>query len=260
MAKLKIGRAMRKFYKKNAATIWCVVASAGVVATTVSAVKSGMKTQSKLDKLKSKKKVTKKAIVKAVAKDYVCTVTLGALTIASICTLHKIGKKREAALISALGLMSTKYADYKKAVKETDEEVHIKAEEKVIKKKMPVDEKDIFKTTINEGEQVLAYDSISERYFYTSYEDLLSEIYQINRHFIGFDYLTANEYFTYLGIPETEWGEDIGWDTYGGEAFYGYRWIDILIRKETLSDGLEVYYVDVPFQPAGWSELGYEEF
>lgn len=232
------------FCKRNSSLLLTAASVSGVVISTVTAFKSGMKAQRKLDKLKNDPHVTKKEEVKTVAPEVAKTIIPSAITVTAIICLYLTDKKKQAALVSAVALFKNRYENFRDHF--TDEELK-EFDKQLEKEKFDTD--DIFQTEIHRGEKILAYDTVSERYFYTSLEDLYDERYQINRYFCMTDIMSANMYFEFLGLPETDWGDGVGWESYIGETEYGYRWVDINIIEEELADGLIVYKIETPFGP-----------
>jgi hypothetical protein len=78
--------------------------------------------------------------------------------------------------------------------------------------------------------------------------DVLSSEYNVNRCFIGLGEITFNEMLDVFHLQDRhqEGGDDVGWQAYLGEAFYGYTWIDFEHRRGML-DGKPVTFIDMPF-------------
>ena len=81
----------------------------------------------------------------------------------------------------------------------------------------------------------------------TELEVLQSE-YEINRYlWVADRVITFNELLDFFEIKDkVDGGDQVGWDTYLGEVYYGYSWIDFAHRKGTLN-GKPVTYIDMPF-------------
>lgn len=95
------------FFKRNASTILTCAGGAGVVATSVMAVKATPKVLRILDQAKEEKndKLTKFEIVKMAGPVYIPTFLVGAGTLACIFGANILNKRQQAALISAYALL-----------------------------------------------------------------------------------------------------------------------------------------------------------
>lgn len=61
--------------------------------------------------------------------------------------------------------------------------------------------------------------------------EVIEALYETNRYFHGRGVVTFNEFLQFLdqeGVPE---GDDRGWESYIGEAIYGYTWIDFGLKE-----------------------------
>lgn len=229
------------FARKHSSEILTIGGCIGVAATAITGIQAGLDLEYNLDKIeKNDRKSKRKVVAKSVAPVVISSVA----TMGCIVGLYKIDKKKEAALLATISMLNARFIEFKKHLPEETVEK--------VEKEIMMDELDgepIFHTEVHEGKRILCWDSVTERYFTSSYEDLLNASYHINRHFITWDFITVNEYCKYLGIPEVEWGETNGWDTYVGATEYGYRWIDIKLNDEIFPSETRVMVVDVPFGP-----------
>lgn len=255
-----LGLKVCSFIRQNSSTILTGLGIAGTVGIAVTATKAGMKTARKIDELKcDDPEVSKKEIAKAVVPTYIPTVIMTGATIGCITGLYLTDKKKQAALVSACMLIQDRYNRFREAVDERgldkteDVDKHIREKDTNIIFQNDNDFKifhdDVFWTEIHHGEPILCWDPLSELYFMSSYEDLKDIRYQVNRYYRMTGMMSANDYFKFLGIPETDWGDGVGWEDFVGEETYGYRWIDVNLVEEELSDGLQVVKVELPFEP-----------
>lgn len=248
-----------KFLRKHSSLILTIGASAGVIGTAIVSTRQGSILEQKRTEAEAKHEDIKAS---EVIKTVTPTIFVTAATLACIIGLYVTDQKKQAGLAAAVGVVSERFARFKKKVEEKDkelvdsidreimEEEYAKVNKERKKKELlkTIDGKEILMTEINEGEPVLCYDPVSEKYFYSSKEDLMQERYEINRHFLLQDSLSANEYLEFLGLPEVDWGWSLGWSTYA-ESDYGYRWIDIGIEEYELTDGTPIIKLHVPFFP-----------
>ena len=94
------------FLKKNASTILTCIGSAGVIATSVMAVKATPKALALLENAETEKGegLTKIEKIKVVGPAYIPAVLIGASTIACIFGANILNQRQQAALMSAYAL------------------------------------------------------------------------------------------------------------------------------------------------------------
>ena len=121
------------FLKRNGSTILTCVGGAGVVATTVMAVKATPKALLLLEEAKKEKgeELTAVEVVKAAGPAYIPTAVMGVSTIACIFSANMLNKRKQASITSAYALLNESYKEYRaKVVDLYGEEVdtHVKKE------------------------------------------------------------------------------------------------------------------------------------
>ena len=95
------------------------------------------------------------------------------------------------------------------------------------------------------GEPVLFYDEYGSRYFEATIEQVMSAIYHLNRDYILRGYAYLNELYNFLGLESTDYGSVLGW----APTDEGEYWIEFSHHKITMDDGMEVYLIEMPFEP-----------
>ena len=94
---------------------------------------------------------------------------------------------------------------------------------------------------------MLFYDTISEIYFESTYEEVLQALYHLNRNFVLRGESPCNEYYEFLGI---ECSNMLGWNSWSGYCF-----IDFDISKVE-KDGKVYFRID----PVFWPEPDYDKY
>lgn len=95
------------------------------------------------------------------------------------------------------------------------------------------------------------YDSFSQRYFETTIAKVIEAEYHLNRNFMFQGVIPLNDFYEFLGLEKTELGETVGWSSCNGDIY----WIDFNHHKLTLEDGMEIFVIDMVFEPtAEWME------
>lgn len=192
---------------------------AGMVTTTVLAVKATPKAilliEDRKDELEVEK-LTPIETVKTAWKCYIPAAVSGTVSIACLIGSNSVNARRNAALATAYKLSETAFAEYRDGVIETfgekkEKTVRDKVSEKQIKE-TPVNKTDIIVT--GKG-KTLFFDPLSHRYFYSSIEKIRRAENILNKE-INTDPFdagrTVNDFYTELGIPTTATGDALGWN------------------------------------------------
>lgn len=223
----KSGLCIRKY---SPVALSCV-ASAGVVVTAIAAAKVTPRAIA-LVYADSRKKhdgdpyaYTKKEAFIAAWKCYIPAVAFGASTIACIMGANALNRRQQAALTSAYALVQS---SYKRSYKDKLKELYMEPE--------------VSRTF---------YDSFSQRYFESTIEKVIQAEYHLNRNFMFAGVIPLNDFYEFLGLEKTELGDAVGWSSCNGDIY----WIDFNHHRLTLDDGMEIYVIDMVFEPtAEWME------
>lgn len=257
------------YIKKYSPVALSCIASVGVVVTAVVAVKATPKAMVKIHADSRKNHdgdpyaYTKKEAVASAWKCYIPAVAIGASTIACIMGANALNRRQQAALTSAYALVQNSYKEYKDKLKELyGEEAHNAIVDSIMSEKC----KDVSiytpgiwasPSSLDFGEGMKPevvrtfYDSFSQRYFETTIEKVIQAEYHLNRNFMFFGTIALNDFYDFLGLEKTDFGDTVGWSSVNGDIY----WIDFNHRRVTLDDGMEVYVIDMVFEPtAEWLE------
>mgnify|MGYP006958734310 CR=1 FL=1 len=212
------------------------VASAGVVVTAIAAAKATPRAVA-LVYADSRKKhdgdpyaYTKKEAFIAAWKCYIPAVAFGASTIACIMGANALNRRQQAALTSAYALVQSSYKEYKDNWYDSSLDFGEGMEPEVSR---------------------TFYDSFSQRYFESTIEKVIQAEYHLNRNFMFAGVIPLNDFYEFLGLEKTELGDAVGWSSCNGDIY----WIDFNHHRLTLDDGMEIYVIDMVFEPtAEWME------
>lgn len=226
----------KKFINHNSATILTCVGAVGVIGTAILAAKATPKALKTLEAAKEEKgdDLTKLEVTVVAGPAYIPSIVVGATTIACIFGANILNKRQQAALTSAYAFINSSYNEYRNKVKELYGE---EAEEEI----QTAIAKDYYdgKEVIDAGGEELFYDAFSQRYFKSTKLNVQKAQYQLNRDLIMCDGVSVNMFYWYLGIPEIEGGDEIGWCTAYNYEAYWQMWIDFGFGTFTLDDGVE---------------------
>ena len=256
------------YIKKYSPVALSCIAFVGVVVTAVVAVKATPKAVVKIHADSRKNHdgdpyaYTKKEAIASAWKCYIPAVAIGASTIACIMGANALNRRQQAALTSAYALVQNSYKEYKDKLKELyGEEAHNAIVDSIMSEKC----KDVsistpgffMNSSLDFGEGMepeivrTFYDSFSQRYFETTIEKVIQAEYHLNRNFMFAGTIPLNDFYEFLGLEKTDFGDTVGWSSVNGDIY----WIDFNHRRVTLDDGMEVYVIDMVFEPtADWME------
>lgn len=218
------------FLNRNSPTILTGIGVAGLVTTTVMAVRATPKAlqilylDEEIRKNECLPDPTKLEIVKLTWKCYAPAVAMGSLTIVCIICANSVNLRRNAALASVYSLAETSLKEYKAKVVETignNKERKIKDElvkDKI--KKNPVSTNEVIST--GKGE-TLCYEVLSGRYFKSDIEKIRKSENILNKELLTGMYITLNDVFYELGLANTKLGDEIGWSNEDGMLAFDFN-------------------------------------
>ena len=241
------------FLKKNASTILTCAGGAGVIATSVMAVKATPKALALLENAKEEKgeELTKTEKVKVAGPAYIPAVLMGASTIACIFGANALNQRQQAALMSAYALLDNSYKDYKKKLAELyGEDTVEEIEEEIARDKYNEDP-----YPVEDGKE-LFYDNFSQRYFEATTEQVLRAEHALNRRMNDAHGAYLNEFYELLGLEPMDYGEFLGWSRNEIYDMYWESWIEFDHSKTIMDDGLEVTIIYIRTEPT----FGFEDY
>lgn len=220
MNRTKIGtffKGVQSSLIKHSPSILTGIGVAGMITTTILAVKATPKAVRLLDKKKEEAGVDKLKpldVVKTTWKCYIPAATTGATSIACVLGARSIDARRRAALATAYKLSETALSEYREKVIETVGE----KKEREIRDR--VDKDRIEKNPVGDNEVViiangdtLCYDYYSKRHFKSSIDRIKKAENEINRQLLLESYVSLNDVYYELGLSGTEYGDKLGWNT-----------------------------------------------
>ena len=234
-----------RFVKRNASTILTCIGGAGVVATSVLAVKATPKALTLLEKAREEKgeELTKVETIKVAGPAYIPSILVGVSTIVCIFGANSLNKRQQAALVSAYALLDSSYKEYRNKVGELygeDADMNIKTE--IAKDKYDG------ALAVEDGNE-LFYDDFSGRYFETTMENVIQAEYLLNRNLIRDCYVCVNQFYDQLKLEPIDGGDELGWAANEMHERCWSAWIDFHHEKVVMDDGLECYILTMDCMP-----------
>ena len=219
---------------------------AGMVTTTILAVKATPKAIKLIEAEKQAKHVDALSpvdTIKTVWKCYIPAAMTGVSSIACLIGSNAINAKRNAALTTVYTLSEMARNEYKEKVIETIGE----KKERTIKEKVdaerikrdPVSKKEVI---ITEKGTTLCYDHVFGRYFKSDIDIINRAMNKINREIVINMYASLNDFYAELGLSPVEMGYDLGWNIDDGT-------IEIEPSSQLADDGTPCLVIDYNISP-----------
>ena len=214
-----IAKDIRKFASKRSPEILTGIGIAGMITTTILAVRATPKALELIEEQKEEESVDKLSsleVVKVAWKPYIPAMVTCVASTACLIGASSVNTKRNAALATAYKLSETALSEYRDKVVETIGEKKERivrdkvAEERV--KKNPVSKNEVI---ITGNGKTLCFDPISGRYFMCSIETIKKAENTLNKQMLHdiSGYVSLNEFYDELGLDHTSVGNDLGWNT-----------------------------------------------
>ena len=220
----KLFKEVQTTLSKHSPALLTGIGIAGMITTTVLAVKATPKAMKLIDakkkelNLEEDEKLTVVETVKTAWKCYVPAVITGATASACLIGANSVNTKRNAALAAAYNLSTSALSEYKEKVVETigekkEREIRDKIAEDRLEQN-PVNPTAIVMT--NKG-TTRFMDSITKRRFTSDIETINQIVNRLNRRMInGDDYISLNEFYYEIGLEGCDVGDEIGWNVTRG--------------------------------------------
>lgn len=251
MQKVKISKRVGSQLYRSSPTILTVVASVGVIVTTITAVRATPKAVKLLKEAELEKgeNLTKVEIIRVAGPSYIPSALLRISTIVCIFGANTLNQKKQASLMSAYAMLNESYKQYRKSAKivygeDADDKIHAEMAKDAMVSTYDWGYQVYNMDMDSESERLLFYDLASKKYFRTTMAAVLNAQYHVNRNLAIKGDCSLNEYLSFLGIEGIDGGDDLGWDiSYMAEEMECY-WLDFDNYKSTLEDGLECIIID----------------
>lgn len=202
---------------KHSPEILTGIGIAGMITTTVLAVKATPKALTLLEDARYEKgtALTPVEKVKVAWKPYVPAVVTGAVSVGCLIGANSVHARRTTALAAAYQLSETALAEYREKVLETLGEKKEKTVRETISQerveKQPVSKSEVYIT--NTGD-TLFMDPLSKRYFKSDIELIRRAENTLNKQMLQdiTGYVSLNDFYSELGLDYTDVGFDLGWN------------------------------------------------
>ena len=223
MGKFNLSEIAKDLYStasKHAPELLMGFGIAGMLSTTVLAVKATPKALKLMEEKKQElktDKLTAGQTVKTVWRCYIPAATTAVVSTGCLIGSCMVSGKRNAVLATAYKIAETTHKEYRDKVIETIGE----KKEEVIKEKIaqdkveknPVGSREII---ITDRGNMLCYDALSDRYFKTDIDRIKRVVNELNRRMVYDMYVSLNDFYNEIGLKTTKLGDDLGWNLDNG--------------------------------------------
>lgn len=240
-------KSIKGVLERHAPEILTGIGVAGMVTSTVLAVKATPKACLLINDRKDELEVEKLPVTELVKTTWKCyipaVVTCGA-SIACLVGASSVNFKRNAALATAYKLSEAALSEYKDAVIETigekkEQSVRDKVAEERLKKN-PVSKSEVIVTG---NGTTLCYDPVGNSYFKSNIQQIESAKNKLNARMLSENYVSLNDFYDELGIGPTKLGDDLGWDIYKDGL------VEIAFSSQLAEDGTPCLVMDYSIAP-----------
>lgn len=243
---LEISRDIRLTISKRSPEILTGIGIAGMIMTTILAVKATPKALMLIDNKKAEKEddyLTLKESIGITWKCYIPAMTTCILSTSCLIGASSVNVRRNAALATAYSLSETALKEYQTKVVETiGEKKEQTVRDAVAKDKIEKDppaNKEVF---ITDKANTLCYDSVSGRYFKTDIDKLKRAENDLNRVLRDEMSISLNEFYYEIGLPAIAIGDNIGWNIDKG-------YIDLDYSSHLTEDGTPCLVLEYKVKP-----------
>lgn len=207
---------------KHSPEILMGIGIAGMVTTTVLAVRATPKALMLVDERKKELHVDKLEpleLVKTAWKPYIPAVVTGVASTACLIGSNSVSARRTAAIATAYKISETALTEYREKVVETIGEKKEKAvREKVAKERIEKNPVRNSEVVITKAGNTLCFDPLSARYFKSDIEKIRKAVNELNKEMLHdiSGYVSLNELYSALDLEPSMIGDDMGWNVTKG--------------------------------------------
>jgi hypothetical protein len=241
-----ISKGIRGAITKHSPEILTGIGIAGMITTTIMAVRATPKALILIEERKEEidvDKLTPIELIKTTWTCYIPAAITGGLSIICLIGASSVNARRNAALATAYTLSESALKEYQEKVIETIGEKKEQTVRDAIAKdridKNPVSSREVI---ITEKGNTLCYDAISGRYFKSDIDKLKKVENELNRRMRDEMYISLNEFYYEIGLNPISIGDDIGWNIDRG-------YIELNFSSQLTDDGNPCLVIDYQVAP-----------
>ncbi|MCK0089089.1 DUF6353 family protein [[Clostridium] symbiosum] len=232
--------------KKHSPEILTGIGIAGMITTTVMAVRATPKALILIEERKEEigaEKLEAMDMVKTTWACYIPAAITGTLSVACLIGASSVNARRNAALATAYTLSESALKDYQgKVIEMFGEKKNEAVKDAVAKDKVEKNPVVTREVIITEKGNTLCYDAISGRYFKSDIEKIKKAECELNRQMLDDMYVSLNDFYYEIGLDSVKLGDELGWNVDNG-------YIDLSFSSQLASDGTPCLVIDYRVAP-----------
>lgn len=232
--------------KKHSPEILTGIGIAGMITTTVMAVRATPKALILIEERKEEigaGKLEAMDMVKTAWACYIPAAITGTLSVACLIGASSVNARRNAALATAYTLSESALKDYQgKVIEMFGEKKNEAVKDAVAKDKVEKNPVVTREVIITEKGNTLCYDAISGRYFKSDIEKIKKAECELNRQMLDDMYVSLNDFYYEIGLDSVKLGDELGWNVDSG-------YIDLSFSSQLASDGTPCLVIDYSVAP-----------
>lgn len=232
--------------KKHSPEILTGIGIAGMITTTVMAVRATPKALILIEERKEEigaEKLEAVDMVKTAWACYIPAAITGTLSVACLIGASSVNTRRNAALATAYTLSESALKDYQgKVIEMFGEKKNEAVKDAVAKDKVEKNPVVTREVIITEKGNTLCYDAISGRYFKSDIEKIKKAECELNRQMLDDMYVSLNDFYYEIGLDSVKLGDELGWNVDSG-------YIDLSFSSQLASDGTPCLVIDYSVAP-----------
>lgn len=232
--------------KKHSPEILTRIGIAGMITTTVMAVRATPKALILIEERKEEIGAEKLEVVDVVKTTWFCYIPAaitGTLSIACLIGASSVNARRNAALATAYTLSESALKDYQgKVVEMFGEKKHESVKDAIAKDKIEKNPVATREVIITERGNTLCYDVLSGRYFKGDIDKIKKAENELNRQMRDEMYISLNDFYYEIGLDNIKLGDELGWNINDG-------YIDLSFSSQLTSDETPCLVIDYAVAP-----------
>lgn len=232
--------------KKHSPEILTGIGIAGMITTTVMAVRATPKALILIEERKEEigaEKLEAMDMVRTTWACYIPAAITGTLSVACLIGASSVNARRNAALATAYTLSESALKDYQgKVIEMFGEKKNEAVKDAVAKDKVEKNPVVTREVIITEKGNTLCYDAISGRYFKSDIEKIKKAECELNRQMLDDMYVSLNDFYYEIGLDSVKLGDELGWNVDSG-------YIDLSFSSQLASDGTPCLVIDYSVAP-----------
>lgn len=200
---------------KHSPEILTALGIAGMLSTTVLAVKATPKALRLIEEARTEKgkELTAVETIELCWKCYIPAIGTGVFSTMCLIGANSVNSRRNAALATAYKLSETAFADYKEKIIETiGEKKEQSVRESIAKDKLDRDSVNNATAYRTGRGETKCYDALTGATFYSDIDYVKNAVNKLNSKMLNEEYVSLNDFYDELNIPHINIGDDVGWN------------------------------------------------